>query len=46
MELSSQSKTELFDIVMEKMTGNFDLINMSQHAKFILSNQNLPQKST
>ena len=45
MELSSNYKTELFDIVMEKMTGNFNLINMSEHSKLIMTNNNLVQKA-
>jgi peptidoglycan-N-acetylglucosamine deacetylase len=44
MELSSNYKTELFEIVMEKMTNNFNIVNMSEHAKSILSMTNLPRK--
>lgn len=44
MELSSSYKTELFDIVMEKMTTNFDIVNMSEHAEIILQRGNLPKK--
>ena len=45
MELSSSYKTELFDIVMEKMTSNFNLINMSEHAIIIMKRQDLPMKT-
>lgn len=45
MELSSSYKTELFDIVMEKMTSNFNLVNMSEHAEIILKRNNLPHKT-
>lgn len=44
MELSSSYKTELFDIVMEKMSSNFNLINMSQHAEIIINKRNLKLK--
>ena len=44
MDLSSSYKAELFDIVMEKMTANFNLINMSDHANEILKKGNLPRK--
>jgi len=44
MELSSNYKTELFDIIMEKMTSNFNLINMSKHAQSILASKKLPHK--
>ena len=45
MELSSSYKTELFDIVMEKMTGNFNMVNMSDHANLIMQKRNLPIQS-
>lgn len=41
MELSSSYKAEIFDLVMEKMNSNFNLINMSEHARYILRNKNL-----
>jgi len=41
MELSSSYKTEIFNLVMEKMNSNFNLINMSEHAEYILRNKNL-----
>ena len=44
MDLSSSYKAELFDIVMEKMTANFNLINMSEHANEIIKKGNLPRK--
>ena len=44
MELSSAYKTELFDIVMEMMTQNFNLMNMSDHADHIIKRGKLPQK--
>ena len=44
MELSSSYKTELFDIIMEKMTDNFNLVDMSQHAESIISSKKLPRK--
>ena len=44
MDLSSSYKAELFDIVMEKMTANFNLINMSDHANEILKKGNLSRK--
>lgn len=43
MELSSSYKTELFDIVMEMMNRNFNLLNMSQHASKILEDNHLPK---
>ncbi len=47
MDLSTSYKTELFDIVMEKFTSNFDLLNMSEHANLILQRKNiLPKKNT
>ena len=45
MELSSSYKTELFDIVMEKITINFNLINMSEHAGIIVKRKDLPMKT-
>ncbi len=44
MDLSSSYKAELFDIVMEKMTSNFNMVNMSEHAEIILQRKNLPVK--
>ena len=44
MDLSSSYKAELFDIVMEKMTSNFNLVCMSEHANQILERKNLPVK--
>jgi len=44
MELSSAYKAELFDIVMEKMTSSFNLVNMSQQAQEILSGKDLVRK--
>ncbi|MBK8945689.1 MAG: polysaccharide deacetylase family protein [Ignavibacteriae bacterium] len=44
MDLSSSYKAELFDIVMEKMTSNFNLVCMSEHANEILKRKNLPIK--
>ncbi len=45
MDLSTSYKTELFAIVMEKMTNNFNMISMSEHAKEILMRDNLPRKN-
>ena len=44
MDLSSSYKQELFDIVMEKMTSNFNMLNMTRHAETILEKDNLPRK--
>ncbi len=45
MDLSTAYKTELFDIVMEKFTSNFNLLNMSEHAKLIMQRkETLPIK--
>jgi hypothetical protein len=45
MKLSSNYKTELFDIVMEKMTSNFNMVNMSEHAGKIIKRKDLPMKT-
>jgi len=45
MQLSSSYKTELFDIVMEKMTSNFEMVNMTEHAKIILERGKLLKKN-
>jgi len=44
MDLSSGYKQELFEIVMERMTSNFNLVNMNEHANLILNKNNLPRK--
>jgi hypothetical protein len=45
MDLSSSYKTELFEIVMNTMTENFNLINMSEHAKTIIERGGIPLKT-
>ena len=44
MELSSSYKAEVFDVVMEKMKSNFNLLNMSQHANEILTRKDIIKK--
>lgn len=44
MDLSSSYKEELFDIVMEKLKANFNLLNMRQHAETIISRANLSKQ--
>jgi peptidoglycan-N-acetylglucosamine deacetylase len=44
MDLSSSYKFELFDIVMEKMTNNFNLVNMSEQANEILKRKDLVKR--
>ncbi len=45
MELSTSYKTELYEIVMNKLKSNFNLLNMSDHAEIILAKKNLPKKN-
>ncbi len=45
MDLSTSYKAELYDIVMEKLLANFNLLNMSKHAKIILERNKLPYKT-
>lgn len=46
MNLSSSYKAELFDLVIEQFTANFNLINMSEHAKLLMKKSNLQIKTS
>jgi hypothetical protein len=44
MELSSNYKSELFDVVLHKLKDNFNLINMSDHAEIIMKTDDVPKR--